>query len=71
MYVLQERSPISIAYLKYEGWHVFRKDTPLDLTGCILFTQAEVALNPPKIGQTYQHWGCYAPIKEETNDQSK
>jgi hypothetical protein len=51
------------AYLKYDGWHVF-KDIALDLTGCILFTESEAKLNPPGEGEEYQHYGCYLSLKE-------
>jgi len=52
-------------YLKYDGWARFKGNTtPLDLNGCILFTNAEAKLNPPKDGEAYQHYGCYPSIKE-------
>lgn len=69
MYVLKKDCGKGIiAYLKYEGWHIFSKGVPLDLNGCILFTKSETILNPPLGGEEYQHWGCYAPIKEENHD---
>ena len=64
MKVLQERNTKTIAYLKYDGWAVFPSEGPLDLNGCILFTNGEAALNPPVKGQVYQHYGCYTTIKE-------
>ena len=64
MYILKHTVlPGSIAYLKYDGWHLF-KDCALDLSGCILFTKGETKLNPPGIDQEYQYYGCYPSIKE-------
>lgn len=71
MRILQERTATTIAYLKYDGWAVFPLAGPLDLTNCILFTEREAALNPPTNRQTYQHWGCYAPIKKERDQYEK
>ena len=66
MYILHRKSsdPTFHAYLKYDGWHIFR-DTPLDLNGCILFTKGETVLNPPKVDEEYQHWGCYPALTKE------
>lgn len=65
MYILQQCKDNTIQYLKYDGWAVFPMQGPLDLNNCIFFTTNEVALNPPANGQTYQKWGCFAPIGRE------
>ena len=62
MYILQQKAGNAIGYLKYDGWHIHLGGAPLDLNDCILFTEGEVALNPPSSGEAYQHWGCYTPI---------
>ena len=51
----------TVAYLK---WTVFGNGHPLDLNGCILFTDSEARLNPPGEDEEYQHYGCYQPIGE-------
>ena len=62
MRILRTKTGTEIKYLMYDGWVSYPKEGPLDLSDCILFTEAEAKLNPT-LG-TYQHWGCYAPIKE-------
>lgn len=65
MYILQRDQCTTLSYLKYDGWAVFPRKGPLDLSNCILFTKGEAKLNPPQANETYQHWGCYTPIRRE------
>ena len=62
MRIMQRKTSDDISYLKYDGWATFKREGPLDLTGCILFTNGEAALNPPKDNETYQHYGCYPAL---------
>lgn len=63
MKVLKRTTVDNVAYLKYDGWAVFKDGQSLDLTDCILFTDREAELNVPKHGEEYQSYGCYKELK--------
>jgi hypothetical protein len=65
MKILQRDNCTHLSYLKYDGWYTVERKGPLDLTGCILFTNGEALLNPPKENEVYQHFGCYPALGRE------
>ncbi len=47
-----------VAYLKYDGWHLFVNE-PLDLSGVVLFTKTEAERNELPANEEFQWYGCY------------
>ena len=59
MYIIKRTSKDSVSYYKYEGWEQFKKGTPLDLSGVVLFTEQEAKVNELPPNEEFQWYGAY------------
>ena len=58
MYVIKRTSDYSVSYYKYDGWEEF-ETPPIDLTGCVLFTEREAKVNELPPNEEFQWYGAY------------
>jgi hypothetical protein len=60
--IIKQSLPNGMAYKTYDGWDVFNKGQPLDLSNVQRFTDGERELIKLERNQEWQHFGCYKEL---------
>ena len=61
MYIIKRHHTLTgeLAYFKYDGWDKMPDCGPLDLTGCVMFTERERRANTLRPNEEWQWYGSY------------